>query len=89
MHAAQPFQALLYVFCNLSKLPIHQQQLQQNQACQQQQTVCRLRLHCIAGYIGEFEYVDDHRGGKIVVELNGRSDQQLPVVQDASDSALQ
>ena len=25
-----------------------------------------------AGYIGEFEYVDDHRGGKIVVELNGR-----------------
>lgn len=25
------------------------------------------------GYIGEFEYVDDHRGGKIVVELNGRS----------------
>ncbi|CAK0787124.1 40S ribosomal protein S15a-1 [Coccomyxa viridis] len=24
------------------------------------------------GYIGEFEYVDDHRGGKIVVELNGR-----------------
>ena len=26
----------------------------------------------ISGYIGEFEYVDDHRGGKIVVELNGR-----------------
>ena len=26
----------------------------------------------IAGYIGEFEYVDDHRSGKIVVELNGR-----------------
>ena len=25
-----------------------------------------------AGYIGEFEFVDDHRGGKIVVELNGR-----------------
>uniref|UniRef100_A0A452ZA53 Small ribosomal subunit protein uS8c n=1 Tax=Aegilops tauschii subsp. strangulata TaxID=200361 RepID=A0A452ZA53_AEGTS len=25
-----------------------------------------------AGYIGEFEYVDDHRSGKIVVELNGR-----------------
>jgi len=25
-----------------------------------------------AGYIGEFEYVDDHRAGKIVVELNGR-----------------
>ncbi|RRT46220.1 hypothetical protein B296_00039778, partial [Ensete ventricosum] len=23
-------------------------------------------------YIGEFEYVDDHRAGKIVVELNGR-----------------
>jgi small subunit ribosomal protein S15Ae len=25
-----------------------------------------------AGYIGEFEFVDDHRAGKIVVELNGR-----------------
>ncbi|KAL9676784.1 hypothetical protein QQ045_005004 [Rhodiola kirilowii] len=24
------------------------------------------------GYIGEFEYVEDHRSGKIVVELNGR-----------------
>mmetsp|Transcript_19507 Transcript_19507/g.42658 ORF Transcript_19507/g.42658 Transcript_19507/m.42658 type:complete len:131 (-) Transcript_19507:161-553(-) len=24
------------------------------------------------GYIGEFELIDDHRGGKIVVELNGR-----------------
>lgn len=26
----------------------------------------------MAGYIGEFEYVDDHRSGKIVVQLNGR-----------------
>jgi small subunit ribosomal protein S15Ae len=25
-----------------------------------------------SGYIGEFEIVDDHRGGKIVVELIGR-----------------
>eukprot|EP01102_Stenamoeba_stenopodia_P007369 TRINITY_DN2065_c0_g1_i1.p1 TRINITY_DN2065_c0_g1~~TRINITY_DN2065_c0_g1_i1.p1 ORF type:complete len:131 (+),score=35.01 TRINITY_DN2065_c0_g1_i1:62-454(+) len=24
------------------------------------------------GYIGEFEIVDDHRSGKIVIELNGR-----------------
>merc|ERR1719310_1649136 len=24
------------------------------------------------GYINEFEFVDDHRAGKIVVELNGR-----------------
>jgi small subunit ribosomal protein S15Ae len=24
------------------------------------------------GYIGDFEFVDDHRKGKIVVELNGR-----------------
>ncbi|CAN6877474.1 unnamed protein product, partial [Brassica oleracea] len=29
-------------------------------------------IHSNAGYIGEFEYVDDHRSGKIVVELNGR-----------------
>jgi small subunit ribosomal protein S15Ae len=25
-----------------------------------------------SGYIGEFEIVDDHRGGKIVIQLNGR-----------------
>lgn len=25
-----------------------------------------------SGYIGEFEIVDDHRSGKIVVQLNGR-----------------
>lgn len=24
-----------------------------------------------AGYIGEFEIVDDHRGGKIVIEVSG------------------
>jgi len=24
------------------------------------------------GYIGEFEFVDDHRGGKVVIELLGR-----------------
>nr|AGH70200.1 40S ribosomal protein S15a [Placozoa sp. H4] len=24
------------------------------------------------GYIGEFEIIDDHRGGKIVINLNGR-----------------
>lgn len=29
-------------------------------------------LDGLTGYIGEFEYVDDHRSGKIVVELNGR-----------------
>ena len=26
----------------------------------------------IVGYIGEFELIDDHRSGKIVVQLNGR-----------------
>lgn len=29
-------------------------------------------LNVRAGYIGEFEVVDDHRSGKIVVELIGR-----------------
>jgi len=24
------------------------------------------------GYIGEFEFIDDHRAGKIVIQLNGR-----------------
>lgn len=31
-----------------------------------------LKLFRMTGYIGEFEFVDDHRAGKIVVELNGR-----------------
>jgi small subunit ribosomal protein S15Ae len=26
----------------------------------------------MAGYIGEFEIIDDHRSGKIVIQLNGR-----------------
>ena len=26
----------------------------------------------LPGYIGEFEEVDNHRSGKIVVQLNGR-----------------
>ena len=30
------------------------------------------RMLLNAGYIGEFEFVDNHRSGKIVVELNGR-----------------
>ena len=25
-----------------------------------------------SGYIGEFEIIDDHRSGKIVIQLNGR-----------------
>ena len=29
-------------------------------------------LTCLPGYIGEFEEVDDHRSGKIVIQLNGR-----------------
>ncbi|KAH7815862.1 putative 40S ribosomal protein S15a [Monocercomonoides exilis] len=31
-----------------------------------------LRVMQKHGYIGEFEVVDDHRAGKVVVELNGR-----------------
>ncbi|KAI9016045.1 ribosomal protein S8 [Hyaloraphidium curvatum] len=31
-----------------------------------------LRVMQKHGYIGEFEIVDDHRSGKIVVQLNGR-----------------
>ena len=29
-------------------------------------------LNLISGYIGEFEIIDDHRAGKIVVNLTGR-----------------
>ena len=31
-----------------------------------------LFVHSLVGYIGEYEVVDDHRSGKIVVELVGR-----------------
>lgn len=31
-----------------------------------------LRVMQKHGYIGEFEIVDDHRAGKIVIQLNGR-----------------
>ena len=34
-------------------------------------TMCTHSFRC-TGYIGEFEIVDDHRAGKIVVYLNGR-----------------
>ena len=36
--------------------------------------MCRYHANAIisTGYIGEFEIVDDHRSGKIVVQLNGR-----------------
>lgn len=30
------------------------------------------QLTSSSGYIGEFEEVDDHRNGKIVIQLNGR-----------------
>jgi len=29
-------------------------------------------FYYLKGYIGEFEIIDDHRSGKIVVNLNGR-----------------
>jgi len=32
----------------------------------------RQSLIVLIGYIGEFEEVDDHRNGKIVIQLNGR-----------------
>lgn len=31
-----------------------------------------LTTQMITGYIGEFEIIDDHRAGKIVIELTGR-----------------
>jgi len=33
---------------------------------------CRFLINCLAGYTGEFTIVDDHRSGKIVIQLNGR-----------------
>lgn len=33
---------------------------------------CDFFDYFVSGYIGEFEIVDDHRSGKIVVNLTGR-----------------
>ncbi|KAK3099117.1 40S ribosomal protein S22 [Teratosphaeriaceae sp. CCFEE 6253] len=41
------------------------------EGCTFNQSLHALTWH-IAGYIGEFEEVDDHRNGKIVIQLNGR-----------------
>ena len=35
-------------------------------------TFCSRVINYPVGYIGEFEIIDDHRSGKIVVQLNGR-----------------
>lgn len=38
-----------------------------------QRLICRDNADILLeGYIGEFEEVDDHRSGKIVIQLNGR-----------------
>lgn len=34
--------------------------------------ICNKYLFYFKGYIGEFEIVDDHRAGKVVVNLTGR-----------------
>ena len=46
-----------------------------------------LQLEFFTGYIGEFEIVDDHRGGKIVVFLNGRLN-KCAVISPRFDVAL-
>lgn len=38
-----------------------------------------------AGYIGEFEEIDDHRSGKIVIQLNGRFVSLLLTAGDPAD----
>lgn len=40
--------------------------------------------HALTGYIGEFEIVDDHRGGKIVVDVSQCS--SLPACRLSCDS---
>jgi small subunit ribosomal protein S15Ae len=34
--------------------------------------LCTHSISRYLGYIGEFEEIDDHRSGKIVIQLNGR-----------------
>ena len=36
------------------------------------ETLRKTTIFICLGYIGEFEIIDDHRSGKIVVNLNGR-----------------
>jgi small subunit ribosomal protein S15Ae len=40
--------------------------------CHHISQLARRAISVTAGYIGEFEIVDDHRSGKIVVSLTGR-----------------
>lgn len=40
------------------------------------------------GYIGEFEIIDDHRAGKIVVELNGRLNKAGVAVESKFENVL-
>ena len=56
--------------CSLSIIYQHTSMATSQQAAKDETKLVSAPL--CAGYIGEFEYVDDHRGGKIVVELNGR-----------------
>ena len=54
--------------CSSYVLTIYFSQLTCNSKSQ-----CQLNCHLILiGYIGEFEVLDDHRNGKIVIELIGR-----------------
>ena len=43
-----------------------------NKSFNKQKSLTLLFSHNVTGYIGEFEIVDDHRAGKIVIELTGR-----------------
>ena len=48
------------------------QTLSRSSSAASSNAICKSPAFACVGYIGEFEYVDDHRAGKIVVELNGR-----------------
>lgn len=39
---------------------------------------CGASIHGYSGYIGEFEIVDDHRAGKIVIEVRETTDAKNP-----------
>ena len=48
------------------------QVMQQHGMCYIARNICLPLIVNCSGYINEFEIIDDHRGGKIVVELCGR-----------------
>ena len=88
MHATTASSSLVFLLCKLSEQSDPLAAAAAAAASHRTTAASYRNLVCIAGYIGEFEYVDDHRGGKIVVELNGRSENQSVALVSTASAAF-